>query len=412
MDDGLELDAEPVSLVVHLVHGTWPYGLFRTRPKSPLAQRAPEWFEPGSETQQTLRDLTDAPLQFESFCWSGGNSFRDRNAAARALHLHLEAAIAAAPRSEHVVIAHSHGGTVAANALTRAYFPDREPPVRALVCLATPFAYTLPATKKQASLFAAAVAGLVEAVASIVAITTLDLAAIPLWLIFLAQITTLGAVQLFVLSVDPWPYWAPTAKEVRNDIALFSLRTTRDEAALVIGFAQSVRVLTAAIFHLADEGVLARSWAGRGLGVAAFLLVVAVTWTGVAAVFGGAGNLDLAHAVAIAVGLSPLLPAVAVLLSQTTLAALAGLRDPRYWAHHSIEVDATPPNKACEVKSYPYFDDPHDLRHGLYRNPRVLIDVAELLTRVSRGDTPRLLPEDELSDRLRDVLRRGAGGAG
>jgi hypothetical protein len=115
-------------ILITLVHGTWPRGLFprivrfkqwvgklmrRQRRDTP-----PYWFEECSLFLARLSaELGDIPHQIEPLLWSGKNSIFERNKIANALAQHLSVEHAEHPRATQLVIAHSHGGNIALQAL-------------------------------------------------------------------------------------------------------------------------------------------------------------------------------------------------------------------------------------------------------------------------------------------------------
>lgn len=112
-------------LVVTLIHGTW-------------ARNAP-WTQDGSALRQALAAAFGNDTVFRPFNWSGDNAFSARAAAAAELNDFLLAGMTERPTATHVVVAHSHGGNVALEAL-RDF--DHAARVAAVVCLATPFIST------------------------------------------------------------------------------------------------------------------------------------------------------------------------------------------------------------------------------------------------------------------------------
>jgi hypothetical protein len=115
-------------VVVYLVHGTWPEGIVRA-----LGDTVKRVF--GKDTYRSVSGNTcwfqnDHPFRKElekglvvkgfkpdirTFVWNGANSFRSRESAAAALAQQLSQGLACGVRQ--IVIAHSHGGTVALRAL-------------------------------------------------------------------------------------------------------------------------------------------------------------------------------------------------------------------------------------------------------------------------------------------------------
>jgi hypothetical protein len=139
-------------LLITLVHGTWPHGIFppyarfkqwvrnlilRERQEMP-----PYWYENNSSFLARLRtELGDIPHKMTPLLWSGENSIFVRDATAHALAEHLSAEHAQYPQATQLVIAHSHGGNIALCALHRLQQldPPRQCADRLFVTLATPF---------------------------------------------------------------------------------------------------------------------------------------------------------------------------------------------------------------------------------------------------------------------------------
>lgn len=154
-----------VVAIVHLVHGTWPYGLrvnlcrrllrrrwlrwlrhFIPCRQCALRRRYQQrlWFQPGSAFEREVRTRvtqeTDKSIRFVPFRWSGHNSFSARAQAAQAFQNHLQRWEQTAPDTIHLVVAHSHGGTVAIEALNASQPKSWQwNPPRGLLTMATPF---------------------------------------------------------------------------------------------------------------------------------------------------------------------------------------------------------------------------------------------------------------------------------
>jgi hypothetical protein len=130
-------------VVVHAVHGTWPYGLraqvLRRRPATD-SDDIP-WFLAGSSFHSELVGLSGRTIEWVPFEWSGANSFARRHAAAMALSVHCSEWFSRLPESEHIVIAHSHGGSVAISA-ARNLDAQGEGRLTKIITMATPFAQT------------------------------------------------------------------------------------------------------------------------------------------------------------------------------------------------------------------------------------------------------------------------------
>jgi hypothetical protein len=106
--------------VITLVHGTFAKNAAWCKLDSPLCLAI---------SKALAQDVIFVP-----FVWSGRNSFQDRLLATDDLVNHFLKLRTCYPNSKHSAIAHSHGGNILVNALSR--IPDG---VDSAVCLATPF---------------------------------------------------------------------------------------------------------------------------------------------------------------------------------------------------------------------------------------------------------------------------------
>ncbi|WP_271605501.1 esterase/lipase family protein [Bradyrhizobium sp. CCBAU 11434] len=121
---------EAPNIIITLVHGTWG------RKRLPFS--APNWFEPGSIfltcfSQELESNGIKAVIQ--PFLWSGANSLYARSDASVTLASMIEKQAEKHPDVRHVVIGHSHGGSVALLAIQKLW-TNVDPIV---VTLATPF---------------------------------------------------------------------------------------------------------------------------------------------------------------------------------------------------------------------------------------------------------------------------------
>jgi hypothetical protein len=86
--------------------------------------------------QQLARAVSPAQIVARPFFWSGRNSPFGRRQAALRLQEHLRDGLSQYPDAKHFIIAHSHGGNVAAMSLEDAPLRRR---ISGLACLSTPF---------------------------------------------------------------------------------------------------------------------------------------------------------------------------------------------------------------------------------------------------------------------------------
>jgi len=108
---------------VFLVHGTFAKEAEWTLDKSPLREHL-------------RRDLPD--IHICTTPWTGRNSTRARHTGVQTLSTQLRDSLAANPFDQHVVIGHSHGGTIAFQAVNSAEFVERVPAVLLSTPVLTP----------------------------------------------------------------------------------------------------------------------------------------------------------------------------------------------------------------------------------------------------------------------------------
>jgi hypothetical protein len=124
-------------IAILLIHGTWRQGFF-PRKCFPGSRRTTKWFDDGSTFRERLEgDLIARGIKFEikTFLWSGCNSVVARKSAADT----LTNILTENDKSNHigqVIIAHSHGGNIAIQAMQG--LEEVTKPV-SLIAMATPF---------------------------------------------------------------------------------------------------------------------------------------------------------------------------------------------------------------------------------------------------------------------------------
>ena len=108
--------------IVHLVHGTFA--------------REAEWIHPDSMMANQVRDCLGDETVIEAFKWSGANSHTARQIAGHELAEKIRKFDQGNPGKPQFIVAHSHGGNVAAYALGDGEIRSK---ISAVVCLGTPF---------------------------------------------------------------------------------------------------------------------------------------------------------------------------------------------------------------------------------------------------------------------------------
>jgi hypothetical protein len=365
----VKTDLEKKLVMVHLVHGTWPHGFWGRRSENIDSA----WFEKDSFFLKQISELLgDVPFKIIPFTWSGRNSFLARHTAARQLSSHLNQFRKWYPLAGHMVVAHSHGGTVASIALRR----PEAPIVDAFVAMATPFASLAVASGTRTF--------------TLTICASLSIASIFTLLLFGRSWLFVPILALFFLTfyfiVPKLPYGESYAdresiidsmlkkRGVKNQIPastpVFVLRATQDEATLAIGLAQSVdsilQHMTRIIFRSEPKRL------PRFIYLALIFLISA---------------LSPATVILFWVGLACSYVAATALLFFSV-----GHFNPIAWFHYIVEVDVAPPETVCQIKVYssPGFMVYVYGRHGIYRSRYVHEDLACIISSISKGCTPSL----------------------
>ena len=390
-----------VPVVVHLVHGTWPFGFFGR-----WSNTAKAWFEDGSAVRNNIQTLADRPIQFREFRWSGRNSLNARSKASDELYEYLNCVRRQQPNAKHVIVAHSHGGTVAMQALSVWRWHAVEPPIKALVCLSTPFAYLSQARIKDSKRFIIALA----TTFTIPIVVVLKSLWHTWWFLptalFLCPLlfTMIIAVLSSLPRIKPPPYYVPL---IRSDIPTFILRATRDEAALTIGFTQSINALLRRVYRAFDEP----SWTNNANWLSKLIAFLAFYGLGTIAlnsVFGAGEYADLYsfQQVLLIFIFTIGVASIVYIGGHTAIGLTVGSFNILSWASAIIEIDAVPPYKECSVRCF-YGDleagllrtgiQSGGLRHGIYDLPLAQINIAAVIRAVADDMSPRLATEEELN---------------
>jgi len=349
--------------------------------------------------------FADRLFEFRVFCWSGKNSFSARWEAAAQFADYLEGVNKARPNAKHVIVTHSHGGTVAAQALELEKFRG-DPPIKALICLSTPFAYLSAAGTSDGLLFSGAAASVFSAPI----LTHLDRTWSVPWLVALLIIVPpLIAALIYSLSLaGPIDSYVPAV--IHPAIPIFIVRGSRDEAALTIGFTQAMNALVRLIYKAYDDVPHAwriTSWLGKAFGFLCF------TAGGLFAIrlfssYLAIETLDNFHMIFLIGVWASAVGGLIYIVAYALTAFAVGFFNIRKWACSTVEVEAVPPERQCSIKCYADLDDMKEssLRHGIYDLISVQMDVASVIQSVVDEVMPRLATEDEAREARRRIRQR------
>ena len=391
--------------VVHLVHGTWPYGFLKRR----SAQGEPEWFEEGSAFCHAIARLSVSPIEFLPFCWSGRNRASDRTIGGQKLRDRIRAIGTADPQVRQIVIAHSHGGNVVMAALDEHQTNWRELGLCAVICMATPFVSLTIAEREIRPLLPAALSTLLYAATLLV----LASAKAPL-------LAFLGGASGVLLIVSPWlkrrladnfpPELQPHLHVVPpSEPPLFIVRTTRDEAALAIGLAQSLQVLNTYVvrFFQNSDNISLRTAAALMVLSIVGLALQCTFFPGLLRLLLSLGPVSLGFTL-VALDVMPF--ALLYVFAYVSLAFASGFPDPRVWrSSYHIEIEPVPQEQTCEFRCYVDADTvraelglpvylppggnltPSGLRHAIHSIAAVRRDISFLIADIQLGKRPTLV---------------------
>lgn len=227
-----------MKVIFTLVHGTWARGA--TYPELAAALRA----TPDSEVH--------------SLQWPGRNTVAARRAGSKRLVAHIAEVAARFPAASHFVVGHSHGGSVALQALADPETPAR---VSGVVCLSTPFVFVerrrISAAARELATLAALFGPAV--VPMVLYGTVYGFDQVP-------DEPTLGIMVLWVLSAAlTWVLIRRTADDIDTFIAasqrppamktpLLIVRSTGDEASSALAAVQFTTWLLDRLWWFLTEG--------------------------------------------------------------------------------------------------------------------------------------------------------------
>ncbi|SDQ84073.1 hypothetical protein [Pseudoxanthomonas sp. CF125] len=386
-------------LVIYLIHGTWPFGPFgREKADSP-----PAWFRPNSDFSSDITQGVEDNCDVRCFEWSGRNNFGARSLAAISLAVRLRNDFDDDdPECRYVLIAHSHGGTVAANAiamLSEDASCERKgpedsiiPKIHCLICMGTPFAFWTIAGITQQKVFLSSTTTLFVALLAVAALQLFPGFSQEWPLLFIAGFMALGFV-LFIVRLllgvikrsTPDDY--PQSKEFPPHIPIFAIRAPQDEASMVIGFSQALQSITREYFKLAEPALFATSstYLIAAAIVAGIPLLVLGQILGQFAVR-GPDNPSLVYGMGFI--LSGAIAALLYLSCHCLMALSVGYWKIRLWRRRAIEVDATPPGIWTSVKVLDLNPLNEGLRHSLHKLPEVREEIRRGLHNYLRPAGP------------------------
>lgn len=356
-------------LVVHLVHGTWPYGLLRLKRPSKAAHGT-LWFDVVSDFAYRIKADLGSEVVLESFLWSGSQSVVARAAASEEFLDYLQERIEKYGDAEHLVVAHSHGGTVAANAFMNAGLCIQSPrllddkvvkncgktisKIKALVCIATPFSYVSP-TLQHTRMVLVALSSLIAATISAAMLLSFTSIAIDASAPLLALAYGSVIIPLIWIFTRSWMQGTdgdggsttilPARVPIPDGISVLLIRATNDEAALVIGLAQSLSWILKGLYKpfIEERGSLS--------GALLSLLFLGLGMWLVPSIF-GMDDASVAQRFVISFAIIPGLFGGVFIAGCGMLGIALGALNPRVWLAGEPVMDVTPPGVPCQFKSY------------------------------------------------------------
>jgi hypothetical protein len=441
------VDAEGLGdLVIHSVHGTFPYGASKQR-KLGAQGHNPSLYSPGNvpwflpESDFAKEILNRCPARWSAFTWSGKNSFAARREAIDSFYGQLKGSLEEL-NTRHVIIAHSHGGTVVAAALCKLEEMELDR-IEGVVTLGAPF-ITLKDREWSAfsrvqfffarlgpfiALLYAAAFGGTWWLPGDPSLTARFVAALPLLLILLiiAFFLSNGSERFFNFVFRPAVGAGAYFDIFRSDYplkrTLIALRAPGDEAGLVIGSAQLFGWFMGVVWKISVQLSVARIGAWLAWSTANALRSIAAIFCFLLAIAGAMWFLDAipqidplqipgARAISIGLGIMGgfmlfsgyLILFLLVLLMFTELLifpAVILLRcatGPEIWrvaGLAEVECEPVPSGMRAVVETVEFaaedrvaFEKPGKLRHSFHELASVRRRVADLILEWTTPQTP------------------------
>ena len=404
--------------IVHLIHGTWPYGPFRNRPKEThLSSDTVPWFWAGSQFEKAVQRTCSIRLTFKRFTWSGRNSYEARSTAASELEAYLEEADAGHPGARHIFVAHSHGGTVLREALSSLKTGNEKSTARhaveidssreravqtcsntrlnvgAAIFLATPFAYLSDNLQdaddywfnsSSMMMFCASIANPLVLIAMIAYLSNWggSIADSPAWMGMIFMAVWIALEMLLVYTVGVVSLLGrqnhDTVTTVPRNVPIFIFRANRDEAALALGAGQALAALARRIVDIVED-TRRHFWFAGPLTLVLSLLTLPIVLLFIETPeFTATGVMVL---VAIVIQNGTATAGLIYLSVYFALAASVGFWNVAAWPTTMIEIEPTPPGRPVTFEAIHLTDDYQNasLRHCLYDQRAVQRRVAEII---------------------------------
>lgn len=379
--------------IVHVVHGTWPHGFFNLHNR----KREKAWFETDSHfLGEILKNLNGENVKFSPFTWSGKNSFSERWKAANNLRAYLLKHLEEHANAAHIIIAHSHGGNIAATALSliesdKTSVIGKSGGVSKLICLATPFTHFTRIQNRYGPLMPLAIANWI--IACILCILgPWNSASETSWFFIVAGLFGPLSVYAFFLLLSfllarKFPPYVEN-RVIPPETDVYLLRSPRDEASLTITASQAIHEIFQKLFHALEDQRTGASWTRAILKMAlafpawAFGLFVAREM-GVSVDTNDGSRAILMHVVILSLfgGLPFSLLYVA---ARAATSWTVGFSDIRFWPFLNVEVETCPYERQCNIKAYSSSEvfESDRLRHGMHEFSTVRKDIANIITSV------------------------------
>jgi hypothetical protein len=367
-----------------MVHGTWANGWFKSKDA---------WFEVASPFAKSLLERLPENFELKSVYWSGANSVNARDVGAVKLVDQLRADASKNGDIEQIILAHSHGGTLAYEAIRKGAGTAIDDRVKGLICLGTPFVNFafLPHERYWPGL--AAIAGLFDSLLWTVVLTFFPKIIFNTNLLMvMVPIVTLLSIGLLALLVPRGKMDSSGGRGGQTPIPIYLLRATRDEASLSLGLMQTFNWLAAAFANRNEIGNLSYR---KPLGIMSFAIVYLCSISGGFLTARWASkllliNLDYDSFISMGLIYSFGIAGLFYFLGYASLAFSVGYFEIRRWPSTMIEVDAAPPGNFCKMKVYSSLNGFEGLRHGLYMSDEVVNDIAAVLLELAGLPTNRL----------------------
>lgn len=387
---------------VYLVHGTWPNGPFR----KVQTENQKNWFHPNNDLSKRIFERLGDHTEIFSYIWSGKNSVKSRSSAAKSFAEKIQRDQSRIKADQIYIVAHSHGGTVAAECLHNYHneFKTNRVPINGVVCLATPFIFhdkRIDADKKSKPFILTSVFSLLFILQMFIDNQSFSQSTFLSYLTFISLLLISIGLSLLILNFLMKKNYSSCfcIQDNLSSLPMFHLiRSSRDEASGLIGFASFFSWMLMKAYTLIEprteivninegkrKGFIGIKLKHTQIVFYSFILLISYLYS---------SNLRIANELFFVIPIlasSGLISLIGV-VSYIIYMLVCGEYSPINWLQFNVEMEQAIPGVESKLEIIRYPDENAIMRHSLHSLPIVQERVASIL--YDWGAAHQVSPED------------------